>query len=92
MDKAILIDPKDNVITALETITPGVVLDIATPAGPVRLTARQTVEMGHKLALSAIAKGTRVIKYGAAIGDATTNIAAGDHVHSHNLSGYRGKE
>lgn len=40
---------------------------------------------GHKIALAPIAEGEQVIKYGFPIGIATTDIAEGDWVHSHNL-------
>ncbi len=40
---------------------------------------------GHKFALRAIAAGEKVIKYGMSIGTAKTNIAPGEHVHTHNL-------
>ena len=44
------------------------------------------VENGHKYAITDIPKGTPVIKYGNPIGYATCDIAAGEHVHSHNLA------
>ena len=40
---------------------------------------------GHKFALTDIAKGEKVIKYGMPIGYATENIAKGAHVHTHNV-------
>lgn len=40
---------------------------------------------GHKYALTDIKKGDNVIKYGFPIGHATEDIAANEHVHSHNL-------
>ena len=44
-----------------------------------------SVQTGHKRAIKDIAKGEAVIKYGYSIGNATEDIKAGDHVHSHNL-------
>lgn len=41
--------------------------------------------MGHKLAARAIAAGETVLKYGFPIGVAIAPIAAGEHVHTHNL-------
>lgn len=52
-----------------------VMLDDSSPAVP----------RGHKFALSAIAAGAPVIKYGLPIGHATRDIAAGEHVHTHNM-------
>ncbi len=42
-------------------------------------------ETGHKTALKDIAAGESVIKYGFPIGKASSNIKAGEHVHTHNL-------
>ena len=47
----------------------------------------QAILMGQKVALSKIADGEPVVKYGAAIGRATCNITPGQHVHLHNLKG-----
>lgn len=43
------------------------------------------VENGHKYALFDIKKGENIIKYGFPIGHATEDIAAGAHVHTHNV-------
>lgn len=43
------------------------------------------VPAGHKVAVRAIAAGQPVTKYGQPIGLARSPIAAGDHVHTHNL-------
>ena len=50
------------------------------------LTERGVAPAGHKIARAAIARGVAVVKYGQVIGYATCDIAAGDHVHSHNLA------
>lgn len=42
-------------------------------------------EDGHKYAIRQISSGENVIKYGMPIGHATCHIAAGEHVHIHNL-------
>jgi altronate hydrolase len=44
------------------------------------------VATGHKLATIDVAAGAAVRKYGQAIGVATHPIAAGEHVHEHNLA------
>lgn len=43
------------------------------------------VSTGHKVALTDIAEGDNIIKYGFPIGHATCDIKAGEHVHTHNL-------
>jgi hypothetical protein len=44
-----------------------------------------TIPLGHKVAARDIHSGEKIVKYGAPIGSAIANIAAGDHVHLHNL-------
>ncbi len=44
------------------------------------------VARGHKFALADLAAGDVVVKYGQPIGRASRAIAAGEHVHSHNLA------
>jgi (2R)-sulfolactate sulfo-lyase subunit alpha len=53
------------------------------------VTVRDTISLGHKLALVARAPGERVLKYHEAIGVATVPIQVGDHVHVHNLESVR---
>jgi (2R)-sulfolactate sulfo-lyase subunit alpha len=55
----------------------------------VSVVPRVGVPLGHKVAMRAIARGARVMKYGSPIGEATADIAAGDHVHVHNLRSLR---
>jgi hypothetical protein len=50
------------------------------------LVLKEPIPFGHKVARQDIAKGDSVIKYGVAIGKATTTIRAGEHVHVHNCS------
>jgi altronate hydrolase len=48
--------------------------------------AREAVPAGHKIALAAIAAGEPVLRFGQPIGLAERAIAAGEHVHIHNLA------
>lgn len=48
------------------------------------LTLRANIPAMHKVALVPITKGDAILKYGQLIGFASEDIAAGDHVHSHN--------
>jgi altronate hydrolase len=70
--------PGDSVGIAL------VALEAGTEAQGVTL--RQDVPAGHKFALRALVAGEPVLKLGHAIGVASADIAAGEHVHGHNLS------
>ena len=83
MNDFVRLDPADNVVTALRPLEAGAAIeDIATTA----LIAR-----GHKIATSAIPTGGVVTKYNQVIGYASADIAAGDHVHTHNTE-FRGTD
>ncbi len=85
--KVIVITPRDNVATALEAIAEGEVLD----ANGRPVIVREAIASGHKVALAPIGAGDAVIKYGNPIGTATADIAAGAHVHVHNVASTRGR-
>ncbi|MEM9778622.1 MAG: SAF domain-containing protein [Pseudomonadota bacterium] len=53
--------------------------------GDIVLELPRALEMGHKIAIAAIPAGADIVKYGAPIGIATTDIAVGAHVHLHNI-------
>jgi altronate dehydratase len=69
----------DNVVIALQDLAAGSVPPLIGSALP------GAVPRGHKIAAKAIASGAEVIRYGQIIGQATEDIPAGGHVHSHNL-------
>ena len=48
------------------------------------ITVNQDIPAGHKIALTTISEGDNIVKYGFSIGAATSQINAGEHVHSHN--------
>ena len=73
----LLLDGRDSVAVALEPLEPGD--EIAA------VVVIQPVPFGHKVALTAIAEGAAVLKYGEVIGVAMSPIAPGAHVHVHNL-------
>ena len=53
------------------------------------LVARDDVPLGHKIALRDLAEGAEVVEYGVRIGLTRTPVAAGAHVHTHNLKSAR---
>lgn len=87
MKALLVISDRDNVATALEALDAGRVLDI----NGASITTTEPIASGHKVALRNIAAGEAVIKYGSPIGLASANIAAGAHVHTHNVSSSRGR-
>jgi altronate hydrolase len=78
----LLLHPDDDVAVAVHEIDAGSEIDV----GEARLRARDKVPPGHKVALVDIHAGAPVRKYGQVIGTAGRDIAAGEHVHSHNLA------
>ncbi len=77
MSETIRLDEKDNVVTAIKTLEVGVAVESTSTA--------VIIPRGHKIATSALKKGDAVTKYAQLIGYAAEDIAAGDHVHTHNV-------
>lgn len=86
MDNVIWLDSKDNVATVLNDIEQGAELQI----GDIKVSAKEQIPFGHKLALSDIPAGEKVYKYGEPIGMATQDIPSGAWVHVHNCASIRG--
>jgi len=84
---ALIISARDNVATALETLDAGRTIRI----GGLSVVVAESIPRGHKVALREICAGDAVVKYGSAIGAASTRIAPGAHVHTHNLASARGR-
>ncbi len=78
----ICLNPNDNVAVALCDLKAG---QKATLTDGRKLTVLEDTGFGHKVAVSAIAQGEKVLKYGLPIGSATRNIVAGEHVHVQNM-------
>jgi altronate dehydratase len=87
VNPVLVISGADNVATALEPLEPGRIVDL----GGTTVTIAEAIPRGHKVALRAIPAGERVIKYGSPIGSASSDIAAGTHVHTHNVASARGR-
>ncbi len=81
MNEMVRITPRDMVAVALRPLKAGETVSY----GGGEITLREDLPMGHKAALRDIRKGEAVIKYGYPIGEATEDIPAGAHVHTHNL-------
>ena len=79
MPRVLILNPADDIAVALDDITVG-----QTPEG-LDVPATADIATGHKIARHAVAEGGLVRRYGQVIGRARTAIAAGDHVHVHNL-------
>ena len=79
--KLLLLDPSDNVLVAIQALEAGDTLPVAGQ----RVNEPQRLPLGHKLAARAIRAGEKILKYRVPIGSATQDIAAGEHVHLHNM-------
>ncbi len=84
--QVIVINPKDNVATALEPLKAGAEVSAKVHGHVEKLRLVSNIPMGHKVALKDIEKGEAVIKYGEPIGQSTVRIARGEHVHVHNVA------
>lgn len=90
MPRAILLHPSDNVATVVDSdVVPNARIDLV--GANAAVVARQPIAFGHKVALAALEPGAPVLKYGQPIGHASRAIAAGEHVHIHNLESDRGR-
>jgi len=69
--------PTDNVVVAVQGLSPGDIVD------DVKIIRR--IPPGHKAAVRAIAKDEPALKFGQIIGFATQDIVPGDWVHEHNI-------
>lgn len=86
VERALVLDPRDNVATALCRLEAQAVVRPIGAADPAAVVVREPVALCHKFALCAIARGEVIVKYGQPIGFASRAIAAGEHVHTHNLT------
>ena len=90
---ALKVDDLDNVATIFANgIVDGTEVEVRDKKGVSQIiTVRGDVPYGHKIAVTDIAAGEPVMKYGESIGRASRNIAKGDYVHVHNLEAMRGR-
>jgi altronate dehydratase small subunit len=79
--RLLLLDPVDNVLVAIATIPAGAALEVNGQC----VVVDADIPLGFKVAARRIAAGEKILKYRAAIGSATCEIAAGEVVHLHNM-------
>lgn len=80
MNPVIRIHPQDDVVIARQQLLGGTRIESES------ITVSGLVPPGHKIAVRAIAAGAPLRRYNQIIGTATQAIAAGQHVHTHNLA------
>lgn len=86
--KAVVLNPEDNIGVALANLEKGESLDLEGS----RVTLEEQIPYQHKFSVKHIDQGARVIKFGEVIGEATTDIKPGHHVHIHNMRGLRARK
>lgn len=84
---ALRLKDEDNVAVCLRAVALGTELDF----GAARVRVSADIPTGHKIALRKIGTGEFILKYGQTIGKASLPIAAGAHVHVHNVESIRGR-
>lgn len=89
--KAIVLNSKDNVATALTDLSAGDTVELEFEGKVTSVKLLNPVQFGHKFSLIDIKGGSPILKYGEVIGEASTDIKPGEHVHVHNVASTRGR-
>ena len=88
---ALVLDPADDVATALRTLNAGEWVQIQRQNHNSSIQLLEDIALCHKLALHPLAAGQPVRKYGEVIGFTLQAVATGEHVHIHNLKSARAR-
>ena len=91
MERAVVMKSADNVATCLADLQAGAAEPITVDGNLATVQIKDDIPFGHKIALVNIGLGEQVIKYGEVIGVASRAIAAGEHVHVHNVESVRAR-
>lgn len=92
MKYGILMHEKDDDVgVAVMDLTAGSEIGAATLEGENigSIFVKQDIPLGHKVAMRDLPLDKHVIEYGRAIGFTVASIAAGEHVHVHNIKSLR---
>ncbi len=81
LTKFILINANDNVLVCCQAANVGETVCIDERLFNITV----PIDVGHKIAKENIKRSQKIIRYGVAIGSATTDIETGEHVHLHNI-------
>ena len=82
---ALLMDPQDNVVTCVRDVAAGETVVYRCGDEMCEVLACQDIPYCHKIALSDLAAGASVIKYGEIIGELSVPVAKGHLVDHTNL-------
>lgn len=87
--EAIMFNGADNVAVALMDLPNGKEIAVKTGDAQRHVSLIEPITYQHKFSVTPIKKGDRILKYGQVIGEATSDIRLGEHVHIHNMVGLR---
>lgn len=79
--RLLLMSPEDNCLIARAPLAAGEALEIDGAS----VVLPEDVPLGYKVARGALARGDKVLRYGAIIGTVTADVASGAILHTHNL-------
>ena len=80
----------DNVAVAMMDLQPGILQGRSVKEGTESSAVlNHAIPLGHKFALTDLAEGDAIIKYGIKVGLASSAIIEGDYIHTHNMRSYR---
>ncbi|WP_255950189.1 UxaA family hydrolase [Streptomyces odontomachi] len=83
-------DDGDSVAVAVVDLEPGSVHGAVLKTGQRQsFTLKERVPLGHKFAVTDLAEGSDLIKYGVRVAVVTKAISVGDYVHVHNIRSAR---
>jgi altronate dehydratase small subunit len=91
MDTIVVMKSSDNVATCLKDLPADQVAEVKLDGQRQSVTLKNDIPFGHKIALVDIPQGGEVLKYAEVIGVASQPIAAGEHVHVHNVESIRAR-
>jgi len=81
MKTIVHLHPNDNIAVSIKEISKGDLVSLKSNT----IEVQETIQFGHKIAVTPIKKGTKIFKYGVPIGISTEEIGVGYHVHTHNI-------
>ncbi len=80
----------DSVAVAVDDLLPGQVRGASIKEGTwYEMDISHEVPLGHKFAMSDLAEGDTVLKYGIPVGVMTQPVSKGEYVHTHNVRSAR---
>lgn len=88
---AVILNKKDPIATALKNLSSGDPVRVKSGETQFEVSVNEDIPLCHKFSIAKIPAGEPIRKYGEVIGAALVDIAAGCHVHVHNLESLRAK-